>query len=114
MVVNISGLNKARDLINASLTTGKCGTGTSTATAEDTGLDVEQAATSKTLVNNLSDRLITTTFSLSSAEGNGLQLTEFGNFFSTGEMLARIRHTPISKDNTKEFNFVCVFELKGE
>ena len=114
MVLNVTGMNKIKELVSAALTQGECGTGTSTATAEDTGLDEAQGATIKTLSNNLADRLITTTFSLSSADGNGLTLTEFGNFFSTGEMLARIRHTPLAKDNTKELNFLITFEILSD
>ena len=108
------GLNKVRDLINSNLTKGQCGTGTSTVTSEDTGLDEAQGATLKNLSNNVSDRLLTTTFTLATTDANGLSLTEFENQFSTGESLARIRHTPISKNNTKELTFFLTFEMVGE
>ena len=109
----IEGMNKARDLIAAALTQGQCGTGTSTATSEDTGLDEAQGGTLKTLTVNTADRLITVTFSLNSAEGNGLSLTEFENAFSTGESLCRIRHTPISKSSTNELTFIVQYGIEG-
>lgn len=108
------GLNKVRDLISAALTIGQCGTGTSTATPEDTGLDESVGGTSKTLTNNLSDRLITSSFTLTTADGNGLSLTEFENQFNTGESLIRIRHTPLTKNNTKELQYVVTYELLSE
>lgn len=114
MVVLIEGLNKIRDLINTNLTVGQCGTGTSTATEEDTGLDEAVGATSKTLSNNTSDRLLTTTFTLNTADGNGLALTEFENQFTSGESIIRIRHTPFVKTNTKEMTFIVTYELIGE
>src|SRR3990167_839729 len=104
MVILYEGMNKIRDLLNSNLTKGQCGTGTSTATEEDTGLDEAVGATLKTLSINLSDRLLTASFTLNTIDGNGLSFTEFENQFSTGESLTRIRHTPISKDNTKELN----------
>ena len=111
MVILDEGMNKIRDLLNTNLTKGQCGTGTSTATEEDTGLDQAVGATLKTLSNNVADKLLTTSFTLNTADGNGLSLTEFENQFSTGESLARIRHTPISKDNTKELTYILTFEI---
>ena len=112
MVILNEGMNKIRDLINTNLTIGQCGTGTSVTTSEDTGLDETQSATQKTLSNNLADKLITTSFTLNTADGNGLSLTEFENQFSTGESLARIRHTPITKDNTKELTYILTFGIE--
>ena|SRR3990167_11431553 len=114
MVLLSSGMNKVRDLINTNLTKGQCGTGTSTATEEDSGLEQEVGATLKTLINNVADRLLTTSFTLSTTDGNGLSFTEFENQFSTGESLLRIRHTPISKDNTKELTYIVTYSLEGE
>ena len=114
MVILVEGMNKIRDLINTNLTKGQCGTGTSTATEEDTELDEAVGATLKTLSNNVADKLLTTSFTLNTADGNGLSLTEFENQFSTGESLARIRHTPISKDNTKELTYILTYELVGD
>lgn len=114
MVILDEGLNKIRNLVGTNLTVGQAGTGTSTVTPEDTGLDEEQTSTSKTLSNNTANKLLTTTFTLTTTEGNGLSLTEFENQFSSGESLIRIRHTPITKDNTKEFNYVITYEfLRG-
>ena len=113
MGILVEGMNKIRDLINTNLTKGQCGTGTSTVTEEDTGLDEAVVATLKTLTNNVADKLLTTSFTLNTTDGNGLSFTEFENQFSTGESLARIRHTPISKDNTKELNYILTFELLG-
>ena len=114
MVILSEGLNKIRDLMNTALTIGQCGTGTSVVTAEDTGLDQAVSATQKTLSNNVADRLLTTSFTLNSVEGNGLSLTEFENQFNTGESLSRIRHTPITKDNTKELTYLITYELIGD
>ncbi len=108
------GVNKGRDLINANLTKGQAGTGTSTVTPEDTGLDEAASGTFKDLTNNVSDRFLTTTFNLTTAEGNGLSFTEFENQFNTGESLVRIRHTPLSKDNVTEITYVLTFEFSGE
>ena len=108
-----TGVEKLIDLLSDNLTQGECGTGTSTVTKGDTGLDEAQGATLKTLSNNTSGNLLTTSFTILSTEGNGLSFTEFGNLFSTGEFLARIRHTPIAKDNTKEFTFVLTFEISA-
>ena len=114
MVILDEGVVKIIDLINDALTQGQCGTGTSTSTPEDTGLDQAAGATLKTLSNTASDNLLTTSFTLSSTDGNGLSLTEFENQFATGESLARIRHTPIGKDNTKELNYLLTFEIIGD
>ena len=114
MVILSEGLNKIRDLMNTALTIGQCGTGTSVTTEEDTGLDQAVSATQKTLSNNVADKLLTTSFTLNSSEGNGLSLTEFENQFSTGESLSRIRHTPITKDSTKELTFLITYSLKSE
>lgn len=111
-ITNI-GLNKTKDLVNAALTEGQLGTGTSTTTPDDTALDEAVGATLKTLSNNTSDKLITTSFVLPTTDGNGLSFTEFENRFDTGEMLARIRHTPQSKDNTIEMTYVLTFEITG-
>ena len=107
------GLNKIRDLLQTNLTKGQNGTGTSTTNENDTGLEVSAASTLKTLTTNISNKIISTTHQLTSAEANGLALTEFENQFSTGESLIRIRHTPISKDNTKELTFVITYEIEG-
>ena len=114
MVILNEGIIKVVDLINTNLTIGQCGTGTSVTTEEDSGLDQAVGATQKTLSNNLSDNLLTTSFILATTDGNGLSLTEFENQFTTGESLSRIRHTPISKDNTKEFTYLITYEILGE
>ena len=114
MVILTEGIIKVVDLINTNLTKGQCGTGTSVTTEEDTGLDEAQGGTQKTLSNNVADKLLTTSFTLNTTDGNGLSLTEFENQFNTGESLSRIRHTPISKDNTKELTYITTFEILGE
>ena len=107
------GIVKVVDLINDALTLGQCGIGTSVVTAEDSGLDEGVSATQKTLSNNASDNLLTTSFTLATTDGNGLSLTEFENQFSTGESLSRIRHTPISKDNTKELTYIITYSIES-
>lgn len=114
IVILDEGLNKVRDLINTNLTLGQCGTGISTATPEDTGLDEAVGATSTTLTNNVSDKLLTASFTLPTTNGNGLSFTEFENQFLTGETLARIRHTALSKDNTKELQYIVTYSLEGD
>lgn len=109
-----SGLNKIRDLLNTNLTKGQNGTGTSTVSEGDTGLDVAVGSTLKTLSANVGDRVLTTTHVLNTTEGNNLSLTEFENQFNTGESLIRIRHTPITKDNTKELTFITTYELSKD
>lgn len=113
MAILSEGIVKVVDLINTALTIGQCGTGTSVTTTEDSGLDQAVGATQKTLSNNASDNLLTTSFTLSTTDGNGLSLTEFENQFNTGESLSRIRHTSISKDNTKELTYLITYELIG-
>ena len=113
MVILTEGIIKVVDLINTNLTKGQCWTGTSVTTEEDTGLDEAQGGTQKTLSNNVADKLLTTSFTLNTTDGNGLSLTEFENQFNTGESLSRIRHTPISKDNTKELTYITTFEILG-
>jgi len=113
MVILIEGLNRVRDLINTNLTIGQSGTGTSTATPEDSGLEEAQGATSKTLSNNVADQLLTTSYTLATTDANGLSLTEFENQFTSGESLIRIRHTPISKDNTKELTYIVTYSLES-
>ena len=114
MVILDEGLIKWRDLVNASLTKGQLGTGTSTVTPGDTGLDEGVGATLKDLSNNTSDKLLTTSFGISTTEGNGLSFTEFENQFDTGESLIRIRHTAINKDNITELTYVVTYEFEGE
>ena len=100
--------------MNTNLNTGQAGTGTSTTTPEDSGLDEAVGATSQTLSNNVSDRLLTTSFEIPTTVGNGLSFTEFENQFSTGESLVRIRHTPIAKDNTRTLTYNLTFEFIAE
>ncbi len=114
MVVLNEGLNKIRDLINTNLTKGQAGTGTSTATAGDSGLEEPVADTLKTLSNNISDKLLTTSFEVPTTDANGLSFTEFENQFSSGESIIRIRHAPQSKDNTKTFTYILTFEFIAE
>ena len=114
IVVLNEGIVKVVDLINTNLTIGQCGTGTSVTTLEDSGLDEAQGGTQKTLSNNASDNLLTTSFILLTIDGNGLSLTEFENQFTTGESLSRIRHTPISKDNTKELTYLITYSIEGD
>ena len=110
MILN-EGLNKIRDLLNTNLTKGQNGTGTSTVSEGDTGLDTAVGSTLKTLSNNVGDRVLTTTHQILTTDANNLSLTEFENQFSTGESLIRIRHTPITKDNTKELTYITTFEI---
>lgn len=114
MVVLEEGLNKIRDLVNTNLTKGQNGTGTSTTSPTDTGLEVSVAATLKSLVNNTSNKLLTTTHTLLTTDGNDLSFTEFENQFSSGESSIRIRHTPLTKDNTKELRFITTYEFSGD
>lgn len=114
MVVTNGGLQKIRDLLNTNLTLGQNGTGTTTTTENDTGLDVAVGATLKSLVKNVSGNLLTATYTLTTVDANGLALTEFENQFSSGESLIRIRHTPITKDNTKELNFIVTYSIEGD
>jgi len=43
-----------------------------------------------------------------------ITLQNLKNQFSTGESLIRVRHTAISKTNTKELVFIVTYELSGE
>ena len=114
MVVLNSGLNKIRDLLETNLTKGQNGTGTGTANENDTGLEVALGSTLKTLTTNKADKIFKTIQTLETTDANGLNLSEFENQFSTGESLIRFRHTALSKDNTKEFRFITVYEFSGE
>ena len=113
MVILDEGLNKMRDLLNTNLTKGQNGTGTGTADEEDTGLETAIGETFLTLTKSKSDKILTTTHSLSTTVGNGNNFTEFENQFSTGESMIRIRHTAISKTNTKQIEFIVTYELSG-
>ena len=113
MVILVEGIQKVRDLVNTNLTKGQNGTGTSTTTENDTGLDIAVGATLKTLTKNVSGNLLTATHTLLTTDGNGLSFTEFEQQFDTGESLIRIRHTPLAKDNTKELNFIITYELEA-
>lgn len=113
MVVLDEGLNKIRDLLSTNLTKGQNGTGTGTADNEDTGLETEVGETFLTLTKSKSDKIVTTTHSLSTAVGNGNNFTEFENQFSSGESLIRIRHTAISKTDTKQIEFIITYEIEG-
>lgn len=113
MAILSKGLDKIRDLINTNLTKGQNGTGTSTVNVDDTGLEVSVGSTFKTLSNNISKNILTTTHTLTTTEANGLSLTEFENQFSTGESLIRIRHTQISKNNITNLTFLITYEIQG-
>ena len=113
MVLLDEGLNKIRDLLNTNVTKGQNGTGTGTADEEDTGLETEVGTTLLNLTKNTSSKILTTTQTISTTVGNGNNFTEFENQFSTGESLIRIRHTAISKTNTKELRFIVTYELEG-
>jgi len=114
MVVLDKGINKVRDLLNTNLTKGQNGIGTGTADAEDTGLETAVGTTFLNLATNISNKTLTTTHTLSTTVGNGNNFTEFENQFSSGESLIRIRHTSISKTDTKEVRFIVTYELSGE
>src|SRR3990167_3976866 len=113
MVILKEGEVKILELINTNLTQGQNGTGTSTATENDTGLDIAAGATLKTLSKSISENLLTASYVLNTTDGNGLSFTEFENLFSSGESLIRIRHTPLTKDNTKELTFIITYAIEG-
>ena len=112
MIIN-EGINQCRDLIAADLDKGQCGDSDTLPTSADTGLGSAIVSTLLTLSSvTTTDKMITTTHSVSSAVANGESLKEHEVRFTDGESFNHVVHATISKDSTKEVDYITSFIIE--
>jgi len=106
MILN-EGLNQVKDLVNADLSKGQAGTGTTLPTPADTALETADTDTLATLTSTtVNDLQITTQYDIDSLTGNGNTLTEQEIQFTDGESFTRNVHAGISKSNSIEVQYL--------
>jgi len=104
------GLNQVKDLVNADLSKGQSGTGTTLPTAADTGLEVADTDTLLTLTSvTVNDKQLTTQHDINSIVANGVTLTEHEIQFVSGESFNRNVHAAISKTSAIEIQYLDTF-----
>jgi hypothetical protein len=112
MTITTSGKTKVIELIESELTNGECGTSTQAPAASDTGLIIELTSTIQTISGTQSGQQLLITYNLDSTKGNGNNLAEYGNFFTTSETLFnRITFVPLPKTAAFELQVVSVINL---
>lgn len=110
-MVAVKGLkNWLRDQLASSIGNGEYGTGTTDATEEDTDLQTAVGATLKAVTTTKTDRQVEFTHQLTTAEGNGNDLSEFGIFLDDGTLLARVNFAPVTKQSTE--NWVTIISFR--
>lgn len=108
------GLNQVRDLVNADITKGQAGEGTTLPTAADTGLEDADSNTLLTLTSkSTANKAITTTYTIDANTGNGDALTEYEIRFTDGESFNRVVHAAISKTADDEVVYITTFYFEA-
>jgi len=111
MVVLDEGIEKIAEIIEPELTQGQWGTGTTSPTETDTGLETPVAATKLTTTSTLSGTTIEQTHTLPSTAANGNTLTEFSSLFSDDTNLDRTVGGGISKTASIEVITISQFNI---
>lgn len=88
--------NQFKDLVDE----GQWGTGTTTPAVSDSDLETATSGTDKTLITGSSGSTSQFTHELTSADGNGSDLTEYVLRFVNGDCLMHVVGGAISKNNT--------------
>jgi len=102
MITN-TAKDKITELIADELVEGKLGTSTQAVSATDTGLIAEVTSTIQSITVSRSARQLITTYNLNSVTGNGNTYAEYGNTFTTSEVLFnRITFTGVPKNSAIE------------
>ena len=96
-----SYINKLAQWINDDITEGVLGTGTTTPTSDDNGLENPDETTAKTVEKELSGNTVKFTYTLYSTDGT-YTITEFGLRNSSGEYINRDVFPEITKDGTMD------------
>lgn len=112
MVVTDKGKEKIIELIVNEMTNGELGTSTQAPSAADTGLISEVTSTIETITASQSGKQFITTYNINSLTGNGNTYTEYGNFFTTSEVLFnRITFTGVPKTSALEFQVKSIVNI---
>lgn len=101
------GLEEAATQFALLITQAQFGTGTTLPTASDTGLQTPVAATLLDVTVTVSGASGQFTHALSSAIGNGSDMTEHEYRFANGDSLDRVIFAVISKTASFELNSIC-------
>lgn len=112
MVILNEGKNKIRDLIGGALNDGQVGTGSTSVTVSDTGLETPLAGTDNPLTITYGNKIVNTRYTLLSTEGNGNTLYEYVARFTTGEELARLVYPAFAKTSSEELQIVYSARIK--
>lgn len=110
MVTLDVGINRIRDLFNSDIFKCQLGTGTSTPTASDTGLETADSNTLLAPTTTTADKAIQVTHSISSAIGSGSAYSEQETQVNSGSTsMNRIVHTALTKGAKDEYNYITTF-----
>lgn len=112
MVVTDTAKNRVRDLISADLSSASLGTGGTSASVTDTGLETIDATTTKAPVVTLSNKTIEIRHTLNTAEGNGTTYKEFGVFMNAdGVLLDRVVFPDYEKTSANELTTIDIIKI---
>lgn len=112
MVVVREAKNRIRDLVNADITVGKFGTGTTDPSTGDTDLETEVGATESTNTQTVGNQIINSKNILVSTIGNGSTLTEYAIFMNGGStMLSRVTFPDFAKTSSLELHVTTNYRI---
>lgn len=105
MVFTKTGKNRVRDLVDADLSYGELGSGTTAPLASDTDLVAGVIATTQTLTTQTSDKQITVDYNLPSTTAQGSTFTEFGLFNASSTLYARFLSSSLTHESTEQWQY---------
>ncbi len=108
MILN-QGRNRIRDLIRDAVGTVAIGSGTTTETGADTGLETQVAEKPASVFDGATGEF-RARGRLTSAENNGDSLTEAGATIG-GDLISRTTHSPLAKSSLIEAEYEIVYKV---
>jgi len=114
MVLLSDGLNRVRDLVNNDIFKCQAGTGTTSPTPADTGLETADSNTLLAPSKTTASESIQVTHTINSTIGSGTSYSEQEIQLNSGtDHLNRIVHTAITKGSEDEFNYITNIFFKS-
>lgn len=112
MVVVNEGKNRIRDLIDADVSGGEVGTGTTPASVSDTDTETAVASTLNTVTTSVADKQVTIDYNLGASQGNGSAVTEHTLFMnSDADLLARFVFSSLTKSSDEQWQFTTTVKV---
>ena len=111
MTITNTAKNRIRDLIADDISTGALGTGTTSPSSTDTDLEAKETATEKSVTVTTGEQQLNVKYILSTTEGNGKDYTEFGVYFSNGDLLSRLVFPVFSKTENVELHIAHTINI---